>query len=83
MTNETFIQLGKDKLKELLAQCTEPQKDMFKLMYGRNNGKRSVEDAKLMWVNKVVDEMSPDKIDWALTQCEKTVEKNKSKENGR
>ena len=46
--NKTLSDTAKKMLKDLLAQCTEPQQRMFKLMYGRNNGKRSVEDlAKL------------------------------------
>lgn len=78
--NKTFSNTGNQILKDLLAQCTEPQQRMFKLMYGRNKGKRSVEDAEAMQINEVVDLMDESKIDWAITQCERTVEKNLSKE---
>ena len=77
--NKTFSNTGKQILKDLLAQCTEPQQDMFKLMYGRDGGKRSVEDAKAMDINNCVDLMDDAKIDWAISQCERTVEKNLSK----
>lgn len=79
MKNETLTNAGKQILKDLLAQCTEPQQEMFKLMYARDNGKRSIEDAKAMPINNVVDLMENEKIDWAITQCERTVEKNKIK----
>jgi len=49
---------------------------MFKLMYARNGGKRSVEDAEKMPIDDVVDQMDTTKIDWAVTQCEATVTKN-------
>jgi hypothetical protein len=39
-------------------------------MYGRNNGKRSVEDAKAMSIRDVVYEIPSEKLDWALSQVE-------------
>lgn len=74
--NKTFSDSGKQILKELLAQCTEGQQEKFKLMYGRNNGERSIEDAKIMDINTCVDEIDETKINRAITQCERTVEKN-------
>jgi len=74
--NETLSNAGKQILKDLLAQCTEPQQNMFKLMYGRDNGKRSVDEAKAMDINDCVDLMEDTKIDWAIGQCERSVEKN-------
>ena len=74
--NKTFSNSGKQILKNLIAQCTEKQQDLFKLMYGRNNGKRSAEDAKAMDINDCVDLMDDNRIDMAISQCERTVEKN-------
>jgi hypothetical protein len=37
-------------------------------MYSPNNLELSINDA--------VDQMDENKIDWAITQCERTVEKN-------
>ncbi len=74
--NKTLSSAGRDILKNLLAQCTEPQQNMFKLMYGRDGGRRSVEDAKALAINDCVDLMEDSKIDNAIDQCERTVKKN-------
>ena len=66
--NETLKNAAKTILKDLLAQCTEGQQMMFKRMYSHNNLE--------LPINDVVDQMSEDKIDWAISQCERTVEKN-------
>lgn len=79
MNNKTLINAGKDIIKNLLLCCTEGQQKMFKLMYARNGGKRSVDDAVKMDINDVVNEMDVNKIDLAISQCERTVEKNKIK----
>jgi hypothetical protein len=44
---------------------------MFKKMYCHKNLE--------LPINDVVDQMADDKIDWAFTQTEKTVNKNNSK----
>jgi hypothetical protein len=72
---------GKQILKDLLADCTAPQQRMFKLMYARDGGKRSVEGAEAMDINDVVDLMEDERISHAISQCERTVEKNLSKSN--
>jgi len=69
--NETLKNTAKEMLKDLLAQCTEPQQFMFKRMYSHNNLE--------LPINEAVDQMEDDKIDWAITQCESTVLKNKQK----
>lgn len=76
MNNPLLVDAGRKILKDLLSQCSEPQQRMFKLMYGRDNGKRSVEEAELMPINEVVDLMENAKIDNAISQCQRTVEKN-------
>jgi phage terminase large subunit-like protein len=74
-----LVAMGRQMLKDLLAQCDEKQQEIFKLMYARNNGKRSVEEAKAVPINQVVDELDPDKISWALVQVERTVDKNEAR----
>lgn len=69
MRNETIINFTKEKLKELLDKCTVKQQMLFKQMYSYNNLDMSI--------NNVVDNMDIDKLDWALSQVERTVEKNK------
>lgn len=53
-------QFKRQTLRDLLDQCTEPQKNLFKRMYG------------------TVSTMDKSKIDWAIQQCERTIEKNNS-----
>ena len=66
MQNKKFIDSTKHTLKELLSQCTESQKLLFKRMYSHKNLNLDV--------NKVVD--NPDKLIWAIKQVERSVVKN-------
>lgn len=70
--------LARQMLKDGLAKCDEKQQELFKLMYARAGGKRSVDQAKAVPINDVVDEMPEDKLSWALTQVERTVDKNET-----
>jgi hypothetical protein len=66
--NNTFANAGRDILKDLLSQCTAEQQMMFKRMYAHEN---------LDWdINRAVDEMDPNKISHAISQCERTVYNN-------
>ena len=67
--NTTFTNAGKEILKELLSQCTDGEQMMFKRMYSHKNLNLSINDA--------VDKMDEKKIDFAITQCEHTIEKRK------
>jgi len=71
--NETLKSYAKNLLKELLQQCTERQQMMFKRMYCHKNLE--------LPINEAVDQMEDDKIDHAVTQTERTVEKNKAANN--
>ncbi len=64
--------LGRDILKDLLSQCTEDQQMLFKRMYSHDNLERDINDA--------VDQMPDDKVNWAISQCERTVYNNAMKE---
>ncbi len=68
--NASLFKVAKQMLKDLLSQCTEGQQLMFKKMYCHKNLDYSV--------NEAVDQIGEDKIDHALTQCERTIEKNKA-----
>lgn len=74
MKNETLKNAAKEILKGLLAECTEGQQLMFKRMYCHKNLE--------LPINEAVDQMADDKIDWAITQTERTVEKNRSTVSG-
>ena len=80
--NGTFANAGRRLLKDLLAQLKPENHRMFKLMYGRNGGKRSVADAEAMDINDVIDEMDEYRISTAIDQCERTIEKAKKATGG-
>lgn len=74
-TLKIFDKFRRDALKGLLAQLEPKHHRLFKLMYGRDNGRRSAEDACKMDINEVVDLMPADKLDHATRQCENTIKK--------
>lgn len=74
--NNTLSTAARTILKDLLSQLPEKNHRIFKLMYARDGGKRSVEDAEKVPINHVVDQIPDDKIDWAISQCERTIAKN-------
>lgn len=59
---------GRRILKELLPKCNEKQQLMFKRMYSHNNLNATIDEA--------VDNMDDSKIEWAIEQVERTIEKN-------
>ena len=69
--NKTLAKEGRRILKELLSNCSNEQQVMFKRMYSHKNLQ--------LPINDVIEQMNDDKIDWAITQCERTVEKNNKK----
>ena len=66
MRNPLLIKAGKDILKFLLSQCEESQVVNFIRMYGKDETE----------LEKVIDGIDPDKIDWAITQVQNTLIKN-------
>lgn len=58
----------RDELKQLLAQCTPGQHHVFRLMYSHKDLEKPIE--------KVVDDMPPERIDWAICQVETTIINN-------
>lgn len=69
--NTTIKNIAKKILKELLIECTDEQQLIFKRMYSHKNLELSI--------NEAVDQMADNEIDWAMTQVERTVEKNRIK----
>lgn len=65
--NETLKAAAKKILKDLLADCTESQHLVFKRLYSHKNLE--------LPINDVVDQMPDDKLDWAITQVERTISK--------
>ena len=64
-------------LKENIAKCTEGEIHVFKMMYSPTNPGLDID--------KVVDKMPDEKLDWAMSQVKNTMKNNKQDEtdNGR
>ena len=73
--NDALQQFARQTIKDGLDKLPNDWIDFFKLMYGRDNGKRSVEDTKAMNINEVVDKMDADKLDWAMQQVANSIKK--------
>jgi hypothetical protein len=71
MKNKTMINFAKERLKNLLTECTDGQQLLFKRMYSNGNLSLSIYDT--------VDQMDDHRLDWVLSQVERTIEKNNSK----
>lgn len=69
--NNQLQEFARDELKKGLKQCTEGEQYKFKRMYA--NGKLDME------INEVVDNMPEEKLDRAMEQVEKTLEKKQRK----
>lgn len=65
-----LIAYKRDVIKSLLSRCNKDQQMIFKRMYSHTNLE--------LPINDVVDSMPPDKLEWAIGQCDRTVENNKS-----
>ena len=77
--NDQLQNFARQTLNEGLNNLPLDWQNLFKLMYGRNNGKRSVEDSKLMSIQDVINEIPSEKLDWAMQQVQRSIEKLKNK----
>ena len=73
--NKQLQDFARAELKTGLAELPEENRRTFKLMYARDNGKRSVVDAVAMPLNDVVDLMPPEQLDWAMQQVKASLDK--------
>lgn len=62
-------------LSDNCAKLPYQWQNTFKLMYGRNDGKRSVNDALLMDIDDVIAEMNDSKIKCGTRQVVASLEK--------
>lgn len=76
--NKKLQDFARAELKDGLAKLPEENNRTFKLMYARDNGKRSVADAVAMPINDVVDCMPPEQLDWAMQQVQSSLDKMQS-----
>lgn len=65
--NISLENFARNELRKGLAQCTEAEQLLFKRMYANGNLE--------MGINKVIDSMPEDKLDWAMQQVERTLAK--------
>lgn len=72
--NQQLQDFARNYLKDGLAKLHGRPHEIFKLMYARDNGKRSVEDALAMPINDVVDAMPQDTLDHAMKQVQRTLD---------
>lgn len=77
--NDMLKDFAKASLLEGLKKLPDGWVGKFKLMYGRKNGIRSVEDTKAMSIEDVVDEIPDKNLDWAMQQITNSVEKLEKK----
>lgn len=75
MNNQKIINFTREQLKQGLSQCSSEQQLLFKRMYSHQNLE--------LPINEVVDNMPNEKLDWALTQVEKTLAKLQPHTNSR
>lgn len=68
--NQILQEFARKWLKEEIVTVSDKGRHLFRMMYGRNGGRRSVADAEAMDISAVIDEMSADKLDWAMTQIQ-------------
>jgi len=73
--NQQLQDFARAKILEGLSKLPSDWQDKFKLMYGRDGGKRSVDDAKALPLADVVRDMPADRLDGALTQVDNSLMK--------
>jgi len=67
--NKQLQDFARKTLKKGLNKCTEEEQRRFKQMYAGTGWNMGVD------INMVVDEMDADKLDWAMQQVKKTLDK--------
>ena len=70
--NTQLQQFARDTLKRGLAECSSDQQMLFKRMYA--NGHLD------MPIDKVVDKMPVERLDWAMQQVQGTIVKNETRD---
>ena len=68
--NEQLLKFAKDTLKEGLSKCDEGQQRRFKQMYSHGNLD--------MDISEVVESMPEEKLDWAMQQVQRTLDKREA-----
>jgi len=72
--NQQLQDFARQELKTGLAKLPGRPQEIFKLMYARDNGRRSVDEALKMDINDVVDSMPSNCLDHAMNQVQRTLQ---------
>lgn len=62
-------------IKQGLQSLPSAHQRVFRMMYARDDGKRSVQDAEAMPLDDVLAEIPADKLDWVMQQIQASQEK--------
>ena len=73
--NNQLQSFARQTLLDGLASLPEDWLRTFNLMYGMDDGRRTVEDATAMPIEAVVAEIPEEKLDWAMQQVERSLVK--------
>lgn len=73
MENEFYAEVRRELLDGLL-QCTTANHRFFKLMYARPE-QSSVEKKESQSIQRVVEKMPREKLDWAMQQVQRTIDR--------
>lgn len=68
--NHILKEYAKQWLNEQLPSLPDANVEIFHMMYGRDNGNRSVADALEMSTSGIIDEMLDDQLNHAMKQVE-------------
>jgi hypothetical protein len=83
--NHILENYARQYIKDMISFLPHGYQEKFKLMYGRTtglkSGTRSVEDTKSLPLETIIDDMSSDKLDWAMIQIENSYKKLLEKEH--
>lgn len=71
--NQQLQDFARQTIIDGLDGLPDENRRIFKLMYGRLGGKRTMDDAIAMSIPDVVKEIPESKLDWAMQQVERTV----------
>jgi hypothetical protein len=78
--NDTLKQFARQQIKDGLNKLPIDHHRIFKLMYGRGGytpgtTTRTAEEAEVLPIHQVVDEIPAEKLDWAMQQVDNSLRK--------
>lgn len=71
--NDVLKEFARAELSRGLKLLPEDNRHMFKTMYGRKNGKRSIKDLASIDIDEIIKEIPDEKLDWAMQQVQRSM----------